>query len=133
LATNQLVEFLSRVNAANQSTGRVSLPGLGIVVVGYQTKHPSWFLHRMVQPRPPNAYAQGAKKNCRLPITPLMFLPQQRRNRDCGYSLPNNIKRQQINAVGDFFSFLVAPARGSRSLNFLFIGLAVMLAVRTCI
>jgi hypothetical protein len=36
----------------NQSTGRVSLPGLGIVIVGYQTKHPSWFLHRMVRPRP---------------------------------------------------------------------------------
>jgi hypothetical protein len=38
LATNQPVEFLSRGSAANQSTGRVSLPGLGIVVVGYQMK-----------------------------------------------------------------------------------------------
>jgi hypothetical protein len=46
----------------NQSTGRVSLLGLGIVVVGYQTKCPSWFLHRMVRPRPPSACAQGAQK-----------------------------------------------------------------------
>jgi hypothetical protein len=38
LATNQPVEFLSRASTANQSTGRVSLPGLGIVIVGYQTK-----------------------------------------------------------------------------------------------
>jgi hypothetical protein len=41
LATNQSVEFLSRANAANQSTGRVSLAGRGIVVVGYQMKQPS--------------------------------------------------------------------------------------------
>jgi hypothetical protein len=38
LATNQPVEFLFWSSAANQSTGPVSLPGLGIVVVGYQTK-----------------------------------------------------------------------------------------------
>jgi hypothetical protein len=38
LATNQPVEFLSQASAANQSTGRVSLPGQRIIVVGYQTK-----------------------------------------------------------------------------------------------
>jgi hypothetical protein len=62
LATNQPVEFLSRASVANQSTGRVSLLGLGIVVVGYQTKRPSWFLHRMVRPRPPSTCTQGAQK-----------------------------------------------------------------------
>jgi hypothetical protein len=62
LATNQPVEFLSRASAANQSTSRVSLPGLGIFVLGYQTKQPSWFLHRMVRPRPPSACAQVAQK-----------------------------------------------------------------------
>jgi hypothetical protein len=30
--------------------------------VGYQTKWPSWFLHRMVWPRSPSACAQGAQK-----------------------------------------------------------------------
>jgi hypothetical protein len=62
LATNQPIEFLSRASATNQSSGRVSLPGLGIVVVGQQTKRPSWFLHCMVRPRPPSACAQGAQK-----------------------------------------------------------------------
>jgi hypothetical protein len=41
LATSQPVEFLSRASAANQSIGRVSLSGLKIIVVGYQTKRPS--------------------------------------------------------------------------------------------
>jgi hypothetical protein len=76
LATNQPVEFLSRASAANQSTGRVSLPGLGIVIVGYQTKRLSLFLHRMLRPRPP-------KKACRLPITPIATRHGGRRTRDC--------------------------------------------------
>jgi hypothetical protein len=73
LATNQPVEFLSRASAANQSTGRVSLPGLGIVVVGYQTKHPSWFLYHMVRPRPPSARAQGAQKGLQATNRALTF------------------------------------------------------------